>query len=222
MIQIYYYSRGTNLIDFDQKRTETDYDPRELINRCNRGDRQAWDEFYSRYFTMISRVARKYCSGGPAEAEEIVQEIFINLFKALRQFDPTKSVEAYILEIARRVTISRYRKSTALKRGGENSTHVPLNAHDSDREAGFISVRSTDDDQETSLIKAEREHLLRKALRGVSESCRKLLGLRYDRGLSYKEIASIMGVKEGALRVRVQRCLSTLGDVYSGLAPQEV
>jgi RNA polymerase sigma-70 factor (ECF subfamily) len=214
--------RDTNLSDLGKKCTRTDYDSQALIDRCNLGDRQAWEEFYSRYFAMISRVARKYCSAAPAEAEEIVQEIFLNLFKALRQFDPTKSVEAYILEIARRVTISRYRKSTAIKRGGKDSTHVPLSAHDNGREAGYISVRSADDDQETALIKAEREHMLRKALKGISESCRKLLGLRYDRGLSYREIATIMGVKEGALRVRVQRCLSNLNDVYSGLAPQEV
>jgi len=210
------------LSDFDHKHTERDYDPRELIERCNRGDRQAWEEFYSRYFAMISRVARKYCSGGPDEAEEIVQDVFVNLFKALRQFDPAKSVEAYILEITRRVRITRYRKSTALKRGGKDSVHIPLSAHDGDREGGYVSVRSPNRDQEKSLIKAEQAHLLRKALKGVSESCRKLLGLRYDRGLSYKEIASILGVKEGALRVRVQRCLSSLGDKYSGLAPQEV
>jgi RNA polymerase sigma-70 factor (ECF subfamily) len=222
MILMHSDSRDTNLKDLLQKQIRTDYDFRELIGKCNLGDRQAWEEFYSRYFAMISRVARKYCSAAPAEAEEIEQEIFLNLFKALRKFDPTKSVEAYILEIARRVTISRYRKSTAIKRGGKDSTHVPLSAHDYDREAGYISVRSADEDQETALIKAEREHILRKALKSVSESCRRLLGLRYDRGLSYKEIATIVGVKEGALRVRVQRCLSTLSDVYSSLAPQEV
>jgi RNA polymerase sigma-70 factor, ECF subfamily len=201
---------------------ERESDPQTLIRRCNRGDEQAWEEFYNRYSGMIYRVVKKQGSLRPQEVEEIAQDVFVSLFKALKNYDPARSVEAYILEIARRVRISRYRKTTALKRGGGNPRELSLEVHGSPREdGGSVSVASNDDDQETSLIKAQERQILRNALREVSETCRKLLSLRYELGLSYKEIAREMEAKEATLRVRVQRCLSALEGVYSELIPQE-
>ena len=82
-----------------------------------------------------------------------------------------------------------------------------------------MRVASPMDDPESSLSRAQQAQLLRKALAGLSDGCRELLGRRYDEELSYQEIARQLGVKEGTLRVRLQRCLASLPRIYSGLDP---
>jgi RNA polymerase sigma-70 factor (ECF subfamily) len=188
-----------------------------LVERCNSGDGSAWDEFYARYHPLVSSVARRLCSREPEDVEDTIQEVFINLFRALQQYDPSRSLEAYIVEIARRVRISRYRMQSAAKRGGAKRVLTP--PHSSELSVrGSISVAATEKDQESALIRAQETRFLRKALTSISDRCRNLLAMRYDQDLSYKEMAAILGEKEGTLRVQVQRCLSSLSRRYEDLA----
>jgi RNA polymerase sigma-70 factor (ECF subfamily) len=192
---------------------EAEHGLQSLIERCNRGDKQAWEEFYSTYFALVSSVAKRYSSQAN-DAEDVIQEVFVSLFEALKRYDPTRSIEAYILEIARRVRIGRYRKASAAKRAGNP---IPLDLHGVAPEREFIAMTAADENQENSLIKAQERSLLRKALEAISENCRELLALRYDRALSYKEIAEIYNIKEVTLRSQVQRCLASLSASYSNL-----
>lgn len=185
-----------------------------LIARCNRGDRQAWEEFYGRYQGMISAAVRRLCAHDPSQVDDMFQEVFISLFQALKTYDPTRSIEAYILEIIRRVRITRYRKNSATKRGGANPHVTPLNTLDETDQGGYVAVASPHDNQEASLIKAQESRLLRRALDAISEQCRKLLALRYEQGLRFNEISVRLGIKEVTLRSQVQRCLSSLSKHY--------
>lgn len=186
-----------------------------LVDRCNLGDRHAWEEFYSRYLSLVKCAVSRLCGNRRSEdLEDLVQEVFLHLFKALKQYDSSRSLEAYILEIARRVTISRYRTLSAAKRGGSNPGHVHIDGGDH----SFIQLSSPDGDQESLLIRAQETSLLREALKSLSENCRKLISFRYVRGLSYKEIAVIMEMKEATLRVKISRCLSLLARFYGDVS----
>lgn len=193
-----------------------------LVARCNKGEQRAWEEFYSRYHAMISAAVRRLWGAVEDDTEDIVQEVFLNLFKALRNYDPMRPLEAYILEIARRAKISHLRSRTAVKRGGLNPGHRRVDVHDCSAEGpGTVQLASEQTDQEQRLMEAEEARLLRKALQALSESCRKLLAHRFEQGLSYREIAETLDEKEVTLRVRLQRCLSALARHYSGMAPEE-
>lgn len=194
----------------------------DLVKRCNQGDGQAWEEFYGRYVGMISRVAKSYFKSSHEDADDLIQEVFVRLMNALKNFDATMSLEAYIIEIARRVRIERLRKAASLKRGGGHSRPLPISVHDCPEDQVRIVLASQTEDQEASLMKAQEAGILRQAILELSDGCRKVLALRYDEGLSYKEIAEKLALKEGTLRVRVQRCLSSLAGLYSKAAQQEV
>jgi RNA polymerase sigma-70 factor, ECF subfamily len=199
-----------------------DYDTEALITRCNRGEQRAWEEFYAAYHGMISTAVRRLPGPAGEDAEDIVQEVFLHLFKALRNYDPLRPLEAYILEIARRVKISRLRRGAAAKRGGLNPEHRRVDAHDGANEGtGTVQVRYLGSDQEQLLMDAQEMRLLRRALRAVSESCRVLLAYRFEKGLSYKEIAESLHEKEGTLRVRLQRCLSSLARHFEEIGSEE-
>lgn len=191
-----------------------------LIKRCNQGDKEAWNQFYARYVGVIAKAVSRYSHSAVETTDDLVQEVFIQLFKALRSYDSSRPVEAYILEIAKRVGISRFRRGSAAKRGGATAAPLPISAH-GEGEAGYIVIGAPEEDQESALIKANAVRALRKALQSLTDACRSLLSLRYEKGLSYAEIAQLLEVKEGTLRVRVQRCLSTLAQRYTGLTPEE-
>jgi RNA polymerase sigma-70 factor, ECF subfamily len=191
--------------------------PAELVKRCNRGERVAWDEFYRRYLGMVTAVVRKLGFDAPEEVEDTVQDIFLSLFAALRNYDENRPLEAYILEIARRVRISRLRSQTALKRGRGTQT-VRVDPHDTGGEAGYVVIPASTPDPEARLAAAQETGMLRRALTAISERCRELLALRYDGGLSYKEMAERVGTKEATLRVQTQRCLSALGREYDSVS----
>ncbi|MBI5249412.1 MAG: sigma-70 family RNA polymerase sigma factor [Desulfomonile tiedjei] len=178
-----------------------------LIERCNRGEKYAWEEFYRKFLPLVRLAVNRFAR--EEDKEDLTQETFIQLIKALKHYDSTKSLEPYIMEIARRVAIGHYRKTSASKRGGLNPSSR-VNAHDEAQEQGYVSVPAQGEDQEASLIKAQESSLLRKSFQTLSEACRNLLGLRYDRGLAYQEIGDILKVKEATLRVKVARCLSIL------------
>jgi RNA polymerase sigma-70 factor (ECF subfamily) len=187
-----------------------------LIERCNDGDRRAWEELYSRYHPLVARVVSRYGSPELGDSEDAIQEVFFNLFMALRHYDPSRPLEAYVLEIARRVRVSMYRKQVAAKRGGTSRGIVPLDAHNGS-EGGYIAIAAPQKDQEAELSERQEVRLLRAALAALSESCKRLLELRYDKSLRFKEMAEILGEKEGALRVKVQRCVASLGRKFTAL-----
>jgi RNA polymerase sigma factor (sigma-70 family) len=196
-------------------------DLRSLIERCNYGDREAWAQFYAFCLPLVSLAVRRSAHSNSEDTEDTIQEVFIQLFKALRVYDPSRSLQAYVLEIARRVAIGRLRNLSAAKRGGLNPVHKRVSAHDCDDGEETVSVASPDANPEILLLRAQEGHFLRKALRHITDKCRHLLSLRYEQELSYKEIAQATGTKEPTLRVSVQRCLSALGDRYSELSSKE-
>lgn len=193
-----------------------------LVDRCNQGDRSAWNEFYSRYRSMIECSLSKRVQTEHVDVEDLVQDVFVELMGALKSYDSSRPIEAYIFEIARRVWISRYRKNTALKRGGSQVQRVSINPHDIHDYDGSMAIINPGDDQEVSLSKAQESRLLRLALRSLSLRCQEVLGMRYSQSLSYKEMAAHIDIKEGTLRVIVQRCLSKLSEAYSLLELKEV
>jgi RNA polymerase sigma-70 factor (ECF subfamily) len=194
---------------------------RSLIVRCKQGDERAWDEFYARYFNMIAHAVKRYCRPGVDEVDDLIQEVFVNLFRSLKSYDVERPLEAYILEITRRVRISRFRQISALKRGGGNPGSVSVNVHDSAIESACLSVASSRYNQEEALAIAQERRVLRKAVLELSEDCRKLLSMRYEHDLSYIEMADRLGVREGTLRVRVRRCISKLAEIFSEVLPRE-
>jgi RNA polymerase sigma-70 factor, ECF subfamily len=183
-----------------------------LVIRCNNGDKDAWEEFYVRFQPLVRYAVSKCLKSRSQDVDDVAQEVFIRLFSALRTFESGRSLEAYVLEIARRVAISDFRKTSAAKRGG-GSQEISMSNYEEN--PGSYAEHRDSDNQEKMLIRSEEESRLRNALRQLKENCRLLLSMRYELGLAYKEIAAKLGTNERALRVRVHRCLSTLGAIYS-------
>ncbi len=88
------------------QRTPTDT---ELIERVLEGDQGAFEMLYDRYFPRILAFVNKRVSNR-ADAEEIVQEVFINIFSSLGTFRAEAPFAAWALGVARRTVWNRFKK----------------------------------------------------------------------------------------------------------------
>jgi len=138
--------------------------------------------------------------GNQAEAEETAQEVLIAAHGAMGSFRGDGSVRAWLYGIARRLCARRI--ETRVRRDRKLRL-----VHDAAEQANL-----PDDVVER---RRQAEHI-RGALESLKPSERDAVLLRYQAGLSYREIADICGVDEAAARKRTSRALASLRLMLSG------
>jgi RNA polymerase sigma-70 factor (ECF subfamily) len=155
------------------------------------------------YRGALARCARAYAmplgrlcmafTGSQAESEELVQETLIAAFDAFPQYRAEGSVRAWIFGIARRIC----------------GRHTEMRTR---RESRLRLVHDTRPRPDTSELAVEKERAerARAALAKLKPSEREAVVLRYESGLSFKELAIACGVDEAAARKRVSRALAKL------------
>jgi RNA polymerase sigma factor (sigma-70 family) len=189
---------------------ENNMQDRTLVQQCLAGSKAAWDGFYDRYLLLVRKVIVRHARCSEHDMQDLVQNIFLAIFTALKNYDHQYPLSRFVWVIGERVCIDEFRRSTATKRDGE---HVPVNHHDHGDESATM-VLSNIDMQDNQVAGAELLQLLRLAFRQLSDRCRELLRLRYIEELSFKEIIPLLGGKEKTLAVRAGRCLEELKTIY--------
>jgi RNA polymerase sigma factor (sigma-70 family) len=185
----------------------------DLVDRCLSGSELAWTELYCRFQRLVGMVVKRRLRVPHDGLEDVVQDVFMVLTSALKNYDSVYSLQKYICTLAERVCVDHYRFSTAAKRDGETE---PLEDHIS----GLTNCRTEVQDsgnQEEKLVLREQTQFLRQSLRTLGERCRRLLRLRYLEELPYSEISKVMNANENTLAVQVARCIRELKTSFQKL-----
>src|SRR2546421_11610648 len=82
--------------------------PDSLLEQCLTGDQAAWDTIVRQNWRKVFNVAYKFV-GKHDEAEDLTQDIFLKIFKALRTFDRRANFQTWIISISRNLCIDHYR-----------------------------------------------------------------------------------------------------------------
>ena len=80
----------------------------QLIDDCLQGDQQAWDLIVQRYWRRVFNVAYKFV-GRHDLAEDLTQDIFLKIFKALGTFDRRANFQTWLISVSRNLCIDHYR-----------------------------------------------------------------------------------------------------------------
>jgi RNA polymerase sigma-70 factor, ECF subfamily len=190
--------------------SEKDIQDYRLVEQCLAGSKAAWDEFFDRYLLLVRKVIHRHVRCNEHDMQDLVQNIFLAIFTALKNYDHQYPLSRFVWVVGERVCIDEFRRNTAAKRDGET---VHVNHHDHADESATM-VRSNVDMQDNQVERSELLQLLRLAFRQLSDRCRELLRLRYIEELSFKEIIPLLGGKEKTLAVQAGRCLEELKTVY--------
>lgn len=148
----------------------------EIVDAVKHGDREAYREIVDRYKRRAYHIALGIV-GDPQDALDVSQSAFIKAYRNIKRFDSGKPFMPWFYRILRNLCLDHVRRS---KRRRE----VPLSE--------VLIIKDDTANRE--------EHLaLRRAIDGLGEEQRQVVILHYFEGLSYKEMASMLGKPMGTI-----------------------
>jgi RNA polymerase sigma-70 factor (ECF subfamily) len=167
--------------------------PDRLIEQCLEGDQVAWEQIVRQNWRKVFNVAYKFV-GKHEEAEDLTQDIFIKIFKALATFDRRANFQTWIVSISRNLCIDHYR-----------SVRKERETIDRGVDPGELTPAAPTVSPIAALEQADRVTLLKKALAHLPPTLRSAVLLRDIQELSYQEIADRLHLPEGTVKSRINR-----------------
>ncbi len=163
------------------------------------GREKAFDRIWRLYHKRILYFVRQR---HPSEAEDLVQEVFIKVFRNLDRFDPSRPFVTWVFTIARNHCINQ----AALKKPEIRSSGVP-----EDGDGRFIDP----DTPESMLIESERNRIIGEALATLDPDSREMAFLRYFEGMKNRSIGEILDLPEGTVKSRLFAIRGALKEVLA-------
>jgi RNA polymerase sigma-70 factor (ECF subfamily) len=161
----------------------------ELIEGCRKGDRAVQKALYERYCRKMMVVCLRY-SKSTLEAEDILQEAFVKVFQAIKDFRQEAKLETWITRIMVNTALNAQRKKLYL---------YPM-----------VDVEEINlPTDEVSLSGVNFSQLL-EMIQGLPQGCQIVFNLFAIEGFSHKEIAEMLGISEGTSKSQYARARSLL------------
>lgn len=179
-----------------------------LLPSIAAGDTVAVAELYDRHAATLHALLLRIL-GDRSDAQEVLQECFLQAWRRAADFDPSRGSEiAWLVSIARNRAIDRLRsRNLRSVREEEAGREIPNELQSVDRGEGA----------ERQAILAELRQRMRAALDELPEAQRTALELAYFQGLSQSEIAERLGEPLGTIKTRTQLAMKKLRESLKGL-----
>lgn len=180
---------------------------RACLVRLREGDQRALEELYDRYADLLYSIAIRIVRGAP-EAEEVVQETWVQAWRKAASFDSDRgSVGAWLVTIARSRALDRLRSMGSRLRA-ETAAGAELQAETAMPTTADASAQATHRQLSATVVSA---------LAQLGDQQRRVLELAYFQGLSQTEIADQLATPLGTVKSWTRQALMRLRE----LVPQE-
>jgi RNA polymerase sigma-70 factor (ECF subfamily) len=181
-----------------------------LVERLVARDERAFNDVVRTYERRIFALALRMI-GDRAEAEDLAQEVFVQVFKAIGTFRGESKLSTWIYRIAvnlskNRTKYLRVRHTSEQDEIGAIEERMPM---DGVKPANVSRVERPDE----MMAGLETEQVVRRAILELEASFRECLVLRDVEDLSYEEIGEITGLPEGTVKSRIHRARSQLKEI---------
>jgi RNA polymerase sigma-70 factor (ECF subfamily) len=181
----------------------------ELLERCRRGQADAWDELFDLHYAAAGRFIFQLGSDFTQEdAEEISQEVFLAVIRNIQSFHGESLFQTWLFRIAANKARDFRERRNAAKRG---SGHVPISLQAEDPESGLTLDPAAElPTPDELMMTGEKMALVREAMDGLGEPCREIVELRYFADLSYEELSRTLKLNPKTVSSRLSKCLDRL------------
>jgi RNA polymerase sigma-70 factor, ECF subfamily len=176
------------------------------------GLEMALSTLYERYSRTVYRVGLKILGGDRSLAEELVQDVFLKVWRSSRTFDPSRSsFSTWLYRVTRSVAIDLYRKRA-------NKVHpVP------EGESYLAAARDPSEGPQEVVDESWLSWRVSRALEALDAAHREVIELAYFGGLSQREISERTGVPLGTVKSRTASAFKRLrGELALGDTSQEI
>lgn len=165
----------------------------DLIAGCINGDRKMQKELYDRFSAKMFGVCLRY-AGNTEEAEDILQEGFIKVFKKIGSYRGEGSFEGWIRRIFVNTAIEQFRRKTYMQ---------PITEREENSvEATYLSV--LDNLAEKDIVKLVQQ---------LSPGYRTVFNMYVVEGYTHRQIAESLGISEGTSKSQLSRAKIILQDL---------
>ena len=165
----------------------------EIIDRCLRGDAQAYKELYQRYSKAMFNTCLRLLNN-VTEAEDVLQDSFIEAFKNLQNFEYRTSFGGWLKQICVNRSINQLKKRK-------------LDLVDIEKNGQYDQAEETTIDEREILLKVEA---VKRSIMALPDGYRTVLSLYLLEGYDHEEIAGILNVAESTTRTQFIRAKQKL------------
>jgi len=168
---------------------------RELVERVAKGDRAAVRLLFMRHHARVYRFAARQ-TGSESMADDIANEVFLELWKQAPAFEGRSEVSTWLLGIARFKALSALRKRKEVWIDDDDAAAVP----------------DTADTPEVAVMKDDKATALRGMVNALPEEHRTVIDLAYYHAKSVSEIADILSIPAATVKTRMFYARKKLGE----------
>ncbi|MEO5632547.1 sigma-70 family RNA polymerase sigma factor [Gaiella sp.] len=160
----------------------------DLVARCRRGDRDAWDALVVRFSRYVYAIATQAFRLPQHDAEDVFQDVFTKSFERLGSLRSDDAIRPWIGQLTRNCCLDHLRASG----------RIVLVEEPEDRAA------------DDAIARLDEAITVRESLEHLGEECREVLDRFFCRDESYRTIGEELGIPAGTIASRISRCLGHL------------
>jgi len=169
-----------------------------LIGRIAKGDRLAMQVLFARHHVRVYRFVLRLV-GNPTVAEDLISEVFLDVWRQADRFEGRSAVSTWMLAIARFKALSALRKRPDEELDEETAA----------------TIEDTADTPEVALEKKDKSTVLRQCLEKLSPEHKEIIDLVYYHEKSVEEVAEIVGIPENTVKTRMFYARKKLAELLS-------
>jgi RNA polymerase sigma factor (sigma-70 family) len=161
---------------------------RSLVDRCRRGDRDAWNELVGEYSRYVYAIIMRGYRLSESDAEDVFQEVFARVFERLETLRDDDALRGWIAQVTRNLCADHLRRARPTEELSEET--VP--------------------DLDDRLSDLDEALAVRQGLARLPAGCADILDRFFCRDEPYRAISSALGIPAGTIASRISRCLDRL------------
>ncbi|MDA8108171.1 MAG: RNA polymerase sigma factor RpoE [Betaproteobacteria bacterium] len=178
---------------------------RQLVERAQRGDKQAFELLVQKYQRKLARLLARFIRD-PAEVEDVTQEAFIKAYRALPAFRGDSAFYTWLYRIGINTA-----KNYLMAMGRRAPTSTEVEAEDAEALEAGEQLRDVNT-PESLLLSKEIGATVTDTIEALPEELRTAIQLRELEGMSYEDIARIMDCPIGTVRSRIFRAREAIAE----------
>jgi len=179
-----------------------------LVAAVLKGDGDSFAALVDRYMPMVYKFTYRYV-GNADTTNDIVQDVFIKVWKNIRKFDPHKNFKTWLITIAKNTALDAIKKKKAV-------LFSKIEEGETDLDTFLAPYVDGPDLPDELLMKKQTKADLEKVLQRLSPTYRSVLLLRYTEHLKFREIAEALQEPIDTIKSKHRRALIQLRKMLAG------
>jgi len=182
-----------------------------LMVRVREGDTDAFRELVERHQRAVINTIHR-AIGDAWEAEDLAQRVFLQVYRSAKRYQPTAKFTTWLFTITRNTILNEHRRRSRHAAESLEALQDPADPES----AGWQAPDKTAPDPAQEVVERELKEKIMEAVRELPEAQRTAVILCRFEGLSYEEIAQVLGCSVSATKSLLHRARQTLKERLRG------